>query len=146
MSVERAPIKVLLRGEQSWGVVSVIKSGSLPGFGGPPLHHYDFDETFYVVEGELTFRLGDEPFSKKAGEIAFAPRGVPHTYANPSDAPTRHLIICTPAASSATSPGWRLSAGGRSRPNGPCSRYPGPPPSVRASASAGTVGNDPRLR
>jgi hypothetical protein len=75
----------------------VIESGSLPGFGGPPLHHHDFDETFYVIEGELTFQLGDELFRAKAGDIAFAPRGVPHTYANLSSATTRHLIICTPA-------------------------------------------------
>ena len=54
MSPERASINVLLRGEQSGGAVSVIGSGSLPGFGGPPLHHHDFDETFYVIEGELT--------------------------------------------------------------------------------------------
>jgi quercetin dioxygenase-like cupin family protein len=97
MSTKRAPIHVLLRSEQSAGVVSVIESGSLPGFGGPPLHHHDFDETFYVMEGELTFQLGHELFSAKAGELAFAPRGVPHTYANLSAAPTRHLIVCTPA-------------------------------------------------
>ena len=96
MSSERAPINVLLRSEQSGGVVSVIESGSLPGFGGPPLHHHDFDETFYVIEGELTFQLGEKLFSAKAGELAFAPRGVPHTYANLSAAPTRHLIVCTP--------------------------------------------------
>jgi mannose-6-phosphate isomerase-like protein (cupin superfamily) len=52
MSPERAPINILLRGEQSGGAVSVIGSGSLPGFGGPPLHHHDFDETFYVIEGD----------------------------------------------------------------------------------------------
>jgi mannose-6-phosphate isomerase-like protein (cupin superfamily) len=97
MSPERAPINILLRGEQSGGAVSVIGSGSLPGFGGPPLHHHDFDETFYVIEGELTFQLGDELFTRKAGELAFAPWGVPHTYANLGDAPTRHLIVCTPA-------------------------------------------------
>jgi len=96
MSTQRAPINVLLHSEQSGGVVSVIESGSLPGFGGPPLHH-DFDETFYVIEGELTFQLGDELFSAKAGELVFAPRGMPHTYANLSTAPTRHLIVCTPA-------------------------------------------------
>jgi quercetin dioxygenase-like cupin family protein len=96
MSTKRTPIHVLLRSEQSSGVVSVIESGSLPGFGGPPLHHHDFDETFYVMEGELTFQLGDELFSAKAGELTFAPRGVPHTYANLSAAPTRHLIVCTP--------------------------------------------------
>src|SRR5215217_2790322 len=98
MSPERAPINILLRGEQSGGAVSVIGSASLHGFGGPPLHHHDFDETFDVIEGELTFQLGDELFTRKAGELAFAPRGVPHTYANLSSAPTRHLIVCTPAS------------------------------------------------
>jgi hypothetical protein len=49
MPSERAPINVLLRAEQSGGEVSVIESGSLPGFGEPPLHHHDFDVTFYVM-------------------------------------------------------------------------------------------------
>src|SRR5215208_192918 len=146
MSTERAPIKVLLHGEQSAGEISVIESGFLPGFGGPPLHHHDFDETFYVIEGELTFQLGDELSSRKAGEIAFAPRGVPHTYANLSSSPTRHLIICTPAGFERYFARMAAERRGRSRPKGPCSQSPGPPPSVRASASAKTVGNDPRPR
>jgi hypothetical protein len=29
--------------------------------------------------------------------VVFAPRGVPHTYANLGDAPARQLIVCTPA-------------------------------------------------
>jgi uncharacterized RmlC-like cupin family protein len=45
----------------------------------------------------LTFQLRDEVFTRGAGELAFAPRGVPHTYANRSDAPARALIVCTPA-------------------------------------------------
>jgi len=49
MPSERAPINVLLRAEQSGGKVALIESGSLPGVGGPPLHHHDFDETFYVM-------------------------------------------------------------------------------------------------
>jgi mannose-6-phosphate isomerase-like protein (cupin superfamily) len=43
------------------------------GFPGPPLHHHDFDETFYVLEGELTFQLRDELFTRKRGKLAFAP-------------------------------------------------------------------------
>ena len=35
--------------------------------------------------------------TKRAGELAFAPRDVPHTYANHSDAPARALLVCTPA-------------------------------------------------
>lgn len=92
-----SPINVLLRSEESDGVVSAIEVASSPGRTGPPLHHHDFDEAFYVLEGELTFRLRDELFTRGAGELAFAPRGVPHTYANRSDATARALIVCTPA-------------------------------------------------
>jgi uncharacterized RmlC-like cupin family protein len=40
--------------------------------------------------------LSDELFTRRAGELAFAPRGVPHTYANHSGAAARALIVCTP--------------------------------------------------
>jgi quercetin dioxygenase-like cupin family protein len=88
---------VLLRSEQTAGVVSVIELSSKAGWGGPPLHRHDFDEAFYVVEGELTFQLGDEVFTCGRGELAFAPRNVAHTYANHSDAPARAVLVCTPA-------------------------------------------------
>jgi quercetin dioxygenase-like cupin family protein len=96
MSTERAPIKVLLRSEQSGGQIAVMDNvvgASLPG---PPLHHHGFDETFYVLEGELTFQLEDEIFTRKVGELAFAPRNVPHTFANLSGADARTLIVFTP--------------------------------------------------
>jgi quercetin dioxygenase-like cupin family protein len=75
----------------------VIEVTSGPGFAGPPLHRHGFDEAFYVIEGELTFQVRDEVFTRAAGELAFAPRGVAHTYANHSEAPARALIVCTPA-------------------------------------------------
>jgi quercetin dioxygenase-like cupin family protein len=90
-------IKVLLRSEQSGGVASVIQTAAPPRFAGPYLHKHDFDEAFYVLEGELTFQLDDELVTAGPGELVFAPRGVPHTYANPSDAPARLVITCTPA-------------------------------------------------
>jgi quercetin dioxygenase-like cupin family protein len=88
------PPKVLLRGEESDGQVAIV---DLSGGGRPPLHHHDFDEAFYVLEGELTFQLGEDVFTRSAGELAFAPRGVAHTYANLSDAPARALLVITPA-------------------------------------------------
>jgi quercetin dioxygenase-like cupin family protein len=87
---------VLLRSEHSGGQLSVIDAAPGPGVA-PPLHHHDFDETFYVMEGELTFQLRDEILTARPGEVVFAPRGVPHAYANLSGAPARQLIICTPA-------------------------------------------------
>jgi quercetin dioxygenase-like cupin family protein len=90
---DNAP-KVLLRSEESDGQVAIVE---LSGGGRPPLHHHDFDETFYLLEGKLTFQLRDERFTRRAGELAFAPRGVPHTYANLSGAPARALLVITPA-------------------------------------------------
>jgi quercetin dioxygenase-like cupin family protein len=89
--------RVLLRSEQTDGQVSVVENTAPAGWEGPPLHHHDFDETLYVFEGELTFQLGDELFTKGRGELAFAPRGAHHTLANPSGTEARYALVCTPA-------------------------------------------------
>ena len=109
MSTERAPINVILRSEESGGQIAVTNNVVGAGFPGQPLHHHDFDETFYVLEGELTFQLEEEVFTRKAGELAFAPRNVAHTFANLSGAEARTLIACTLAGLSATSTGWPRS-------------------------------------
>jgi quercetin dioxygenase-like cupin family protein len=87
---------VLLRSENSDGQIGVIETTPAPG-AGPPLHHHDFDEAFYILEGELTFQLRDELITARPGQMVFAPRGVPHTFANLTDTPARQLIVCTPA-------------------------------------------------
>jgi quercetin dioxygenase-like cupin family protein len=85
--------RVLLAGEPAIGVVEI----TLPrAWDGPPLHHHDFDEAFYVLEGELTLQVGEEVTTAAAGSLAFAPRGVHHTVANTADAPARYLLVCTP--------------------------------------------------
>jgi quercetin dioxygenase-like cupin family protein len=88
---------VLLRSEQTAGQVSVIENTVRPDFAGPPLHLHDFDEAFYVLEGELTFQVEEQLRTARAGDLAFAPRGVAHTLANLSGAPARYLLVCTPA-------------------------------------------------
>jgi quercetin dioxygenase-like cupin family protein len=87
----------LLRGEQSGGHVSLMENVVAAHSPGPPLHKHDFDEAFYMLEGELIFQLEDELFTKRAGEFTFAPRNVPHALANHSDADARYLLVCTPA-------------------------------------------------
>jgi mannose-6-phosphate isomerase-like protein (cupin superfamily) len=82
-----AAINVLVRGEQGTARIAVMDNSVGASFAGPPLHHHDFDELFVVLEGELTFQLDDAVFTRRAGEIAFAPRGVHHTWANHGDAP-----------------------------------------------------------
>jgi quercetin dioxygenase-like cupin family protein len=97
MTSEPLVPRVLLRGEQSDGRVSVTESVMPAGAAGPPLHTHEFDEAFYVLEGELTFQLDDELITAGPAEFAFALGGVPHTLANLRGAPARFLIICSPA-------------------------------------------------
>jgi quercetin dioxygenase-like cupin family protein len=51
------------------------------------------DEAFYVLEGQLVFQLRDELVTAGPGDLAFAPRGVQHTFANLGDLPARQLIV-----------------------------------------------------
>ncbi len=97
MSAQTFAPKVLLRSEETAGEVSAIHVVVPAGWPGPPLHHHDFDEAFYVLDGELTFQLGDELAKAGAGELIFASRGSHHTVANLSKAEARYLLVCTPA-------------------------------------------------
>ena len=62
-----------------------------------PLHiHHADDEAWYVLEGALGFRLGDEEVIARAGSGVLASRGTPHTYWNAGDEEARYLLIMTP--------------------------------------------------
>jgi quercetin dioxygenase-like cupin family protein len=87
---------VLLRSEQTGGQLSVTEI-VVPPDSGPPLHTHEFAEAFYMLEGELIFQVEETLTTKHAGELSFAPTGVPHTLANRSDAPARYVLVCTPA-------------------------------------------------
>jgi quercetin dioxygenase-like cupin family protein len=88
---------VLLRGEDTGGEVAVVRNTVPAGWAGPPLHHHAFGETFYVLDGELTFQLGDEIAVAGPGAVVFAPGDAVHTLANRSGAPASYLLVCTPA-------------------------------------------------
>jgi uncharacterized RmlC-like cupin family protein len=58
------------------------------------LHRHD-DEGFYVLEGRLTFYVGDEVLEAGPGAFVFLPHGVPHSYALATDE-VRMLGIVAP--------------------------------------------------
>ena len=65
--------------------------------GGPPLHyHQTQDEWFFVREGEFLFQVGVATFRLRAGDSIFAPRKVPHAFANVSET-GKLMIIYQPA-------------------------------------------------
>ena len=63
--------------EGRYGLVEIL----VPEGVGSPWHvHPEEDEWFYVLDGELTFWVGDTRMLLGAGSFAFGPRGVPHTF------------------------------------------------------------------
>jgi len=60
------------------GAVSVFETSIGAG---PPLHVHDReDECFYVLDGELSIRCGDDAFAAVAGSLLFLPRGRLHRF------------------------------------------------------------------
>lgn len=63
----------------------------------PPLHiHHREDEGWYVLDGKMTFYVGDAVLEATAGSFVYAPRGIPHTFTVDIE-PTRVLVVVSPA-------------------------------------------------
>ena len=84
-----------LQGAAHGATVSLILDHSEPGQG-PRLHRHPYDETWVVLEGNITFQLGDEPHHAGPGDIVIAPPGVPHKFTN--DGPGRANLVCIHAS------------------------------------------------
>lgn len=88
--------RMLATGEQTGGAYVLSEARVLPGGGPPPHIHHREDESFFVLEGEVTFQLGDKKVVAKPGAFIQGPRGIPHAFKNESAKPARMLIFVTP--------------------------------------------------
>lgn len=86
------------RDNDTGGALTTFEATSAPGEG-PPLHvHPRHEETLYVLEGFIRFRIGDDLHDGPVGTFVLVPRGVPHTWQNAGDGPARMLVSFVPAA------------------------------------------------
>ncbi len=93
-----AQIIIKATGADTAGSFFLSESTLAPGFPGPPPHrHRELHDMFYVLEGTLTLRLGDESVEAAAGSFVCVPPGVIHTFRNASDREVRFLNFNTPA-------------------------------------------------
>lgn len=102
-----------------YGIDFTVKAGELhPGRGAsfteyttrqgeePPDHtHATEDEIFYVLQGELTFRCGDEFFDVGDGGFVYLPQGIEHGYTIRSEGDVRLLVVAFPTRT-ASGEGW----------------------------------------
>ena len=98
--------RMKLSGEQTGGRFG-LWDGVLPHGAAPPLHSHPQDETFYVLEGEITVWLVEpeaveDDWVKTRGRrcgvggVAFAPGGMPHSFRVETDT-ARIVFLSTPA-------------------------------------------------
>lgn len=76
------------------GMETVVLEMTLPVGSSAPLHVHDsLDDTWYILDGELVVRCGDETQIVGAGYWVSMPRGVPHTFLVVGDIPARILLV-----------------------------------------------------
>jgi mannose-6-phosphate isomerase-like protein (cupin superfamily) len=73
---------------------TVVLEMTLPVGSAPPLHvHDNLDDTWYILEGQMVVRCGNEELVVGAGHWVSMPRGVPHTFLVVGDGEARILLV-----------------------------------------------------
>jgi mannose-6-phosphate isomerase-like protein (cupin superfamily) len=75
---------------------SVVEILAPEGYGSVLHVHHQEDEGFYILEGQMTFYVGDQIIKAPPGSYLFGPRDVPHAFTVDSG-PARLLFIFSPA-------------------------------------------------
>lgn len=89
--------RFLATGEDTDGRYALMEAIVPPGGGPPPHIHSREEEGFFVLEGEITFQLGEDRFVAGVGTFANMPVGSLHSFKNESSKPAKMLISMAPA-------------------------------------------------
>jgi thiamine-phosphate pyrophosphorylase len=89
--------------------LDVVEFGTAAGaIGAAPHTHAEHADAFFLFEGELAFRLGDETVRVPAGSFVVAPPGLVHGFRNPGGSEARALNLHAPG-------GWARLGRARAR-------------------------------
>jgi quercetin dioxygenase-like cupin family protein len=72
--------RVLATGNETGGIVGALDERSANGAKVPMHVHDDADEIFYVLDGELTFFVGEQRIEAAPGAFVYLPRFVHHGF------------------------------------------------------------------
>lgn len=89
--------RFLATGEDTNGKYAMWEAIVPPGGGPPPHIHSREEEAFFVIEGEITFQVGDKRIVAKAGAFANMPVGTAHSFRNESEQQAKMIITVAPA-------------------------------------------------
>jgi quercetin dioxygenase-like cupin family protein len=82
--------------EQTDGRYALVEILAPDGYGSVlHVHHFE-DEGFYILEGEMTFYVGEQTIKARPGSYLFGPKDVPHAFTVDSG-PAKLLFVFSPA-------------------------------------------------
>ena len=95
LSLRGTKVRVLSTAASSVGA-STFEFMTLPGWDTGSHLHSTIEEQFYVVDGEMELRAGNDLIVGRSGTFVSVPAGIAHAFANRSTSPARMLLVCTP--------------------------------------------------
>jgi quercetin dioxygenase-like cupin family protein len=87
--------EVKVGGDESGGTMTVMEMTIPPGMGPPP-HTHPGTESVYVLDGTLTYHIGDKDHEGRPGSVFHIPAGVVENFEPTGDKPLRVLVVYTP--------------------------------------------------
>ncbi len=82
---------------ETGGAFTLLEWTAPSGFSPPPHMHRVEDEAFYILEGTMLVRCGDQRWEAGSGAFVFLPHGIEHGFTVTSDVPLRGLQLTLPA-------------------------------------------------
>src|SRR4028118_1084833 len=82
-------------GEETGDLYSIAEVLEPEGARAPLPPHREAGEAFYVLQGEMTFHVGEQTIQARPGSFVFGPRDVPHAYTVDSG-PAKLLFLLSP--------------------------------------------------
>lgn len=90
------PVALLAAGGETAGQYALLDTVLMRGSELPPHLHQREDEAYYLLEGQMTFTVGNVTIPARPGEFVFLPRGIVHSYRVETEQ-CRTLVLLTPA-------------------------------------------------
>lgn len=99
LNVLGMPLRFLCDSRETGGAWSLFEE-QVPHGMGPPPHKHDWDEAYYILDGEVDFEIDGQLVKSRGGDFNYLPRNTVHAFKGGSVSPARVLIFAAPAHAS----------------------------------------------
>lgn len=86
----------LLSGAATGGAFTLLEAVVMPDAGPPPHAHHGEEETFVLLDGQMSFTVDATTYDATVGTVLLVPRNVAHSYRNTGDGPAKMLFLYSP--------------------------------------------------